>query len=79
MALVNKTMNTEYAAFSKSVSWTSMLRNSTLHPMGESTGGGLNRIVCQFVDWMFSKWSIDVSSSWSTRSLKTTSGSRMNR
>jgi hypothetical protein len=27
--------------------------NSTLQPMGEFAGGGLNLIVCQFVDCMF--------------------------
>lgn len=32
---------------------TSMGRNSTLHPMSEFGGGGLNLIVCQFVDWIF--------------------------
>lgn len=29
---------------------TSMGRNSTLHPISEFGGGGLNLIVCQFVD-----------------------------
>jgi len=55
IALVRRTMNTENAAFSKSVHCTSIDRNSTRQPIGELTGGGLNRIVCQFVDWMFSK------------------------
>ena len=32
---------------------TSIGLNSTLHPMSEFTGGGLNLIVCQFVDWIF--------------------------
>ncbi len=32
---------------------TSMGRNSTLHPMSEFGGGGLNLIVCQLVDWIF--------------------------
>jgi len=41
------------AAFSKSVSWTSMLLNSTRHPIDELGGGGLNRNVCQLVDWIF--------------------------
>lgn len=67
------------AAFSKSVICTSILLNSTLQPIGEFTGGGLNRIVCQFVDCIFSKWSMDSSSSWSIVSLNWTSGSRMNR
>jgi hypothetical protein len=43
-------MKTEKAAFSKSVSCTSMLLNSTRHPILEFGGGGLNRTVCQFVD-----------------------------
>jgi hypothetical protein len=34
---------------------TSVGLNSTLHPMGELGGGGLKRMVCQFVDWMFWK------------------------
>lgn len=42
-------------------------------------GGGLNLSVCQLVDWMFSKWSVDEWSSWSSVSLKMTSGSRMYR
>lgn len=29
---------------------TSIGRNSTLHPISEFGGGGLNLIVCQFVD-----------------------------
>lgn len=32
---------------------TSIGRNSTLHPISEFGGGGLNLIVCQFVDWIF--------------------------
>jgi hypothetical protein len=44
------TMNTAKAAFSKSVIWTSILRNSTRQPIGEFGGGGLNLKVCQFVD-----------------------------
>lgn len=32
---------------------TSMGLNSTLHPISEFGGGGLNLIVCQFVDWIF--------------------------
>ena len=27
--------------------------NSTLQPIGEFGGGGLNRMLCQLVDWMF--------------------------
>lgn len=49
----SSTMNTENAAFSKSVSCTSIGRNSTRQPIGEFVGGGLNRSVCQLVDWMF--------------------------
>ena len=55
IALVRSTMKILNAAFSKSVICTSMLLNSTRQPIGEFTGGGLNRIVCQFVDCMFSK------------------------
>jgi hypothetical protein len=50
MARDNNTMKSENAAFSKSVIWTSMLLNSTRHPMLEFGGGGLNRSVCQLVD-----------------------------
>ena len=46
-------MKTAKAAFSKSVSWTSIGRNSTRHPILELTGGGLKRTVCQLVDCMF--------------------------
>lgn len=46
-------MKTANAAFSKSVGWTSIDRNSTRQPMGELAGGGLKRTVCQLVDWMF--------------------------
>ena len=53
MVRVNRTIKTANAAFSRSVSWISMLRNSTRHPMSELGGGGLNRMVCQLVDWMF--------------------------
>lgn len=53
MARDKSTTKTAKAAFSKSVIWTSMLRNSTLHPMGEFGGGGLKRKVCQFVDCIF--------------------------
>lgn len=55
MARERRTMNTAKAAFSKSVSCTSMVRNSTRQPMGELGGGGLKRRVCQLVDWMFWK------------------------
>ena len=50
MARESRTMKTANAAFSKSVSCTSMGRNSTRQPMGEFAGGGLNRRVCQLVD-----------------------------
>jgi len=30
-----------------------MLLNSTRHPIDEFGGGGLNRSVCQLVDWIF--------------------------
>jgi len=50
---VSKTMKQTTAAFSKSVNWTSQGRNSTLHPIELSGGGGLKRIVCQLVDWIF--------------------------
>lgn len=53
MARVSRTMKTAKAAFSKSVNWTSIGRNSTRQPMGEPGGGGLKRIVCQLVDQMF--------------------------
>ena len=43
-------MNTANAAFSKSVSCTSIGLNSTRQPMDEPAGGGLKRRVCQFVD-----------------------------
>ena len=36
--------------------------NSTLQPILSPGGGGLNLMVCQFVDWMFSKWSTSSSS-----------------
>src|SRR5688500_3777069 len=53
MARESNTVKTAKAAFSKSVSCTSMLLNSTRHPMGELAGGGLKRRVCQLVDCMF--------------------------
>ena len=42
-------INTANAAFSISVIWISIGRNSTRQPKLES-GGGLKRTVCQFVD-----------------------------
>lgn len=56
MALVRSTTNTTNAAFSKSVSCISSGRNSTRQPMLELGGGGLNRMLCQLVDWMFYVW-----------------------
>ncbi len=53
MARVRSTTNTTNAAFSKSVSCTSRGRNSTLQPMLELGGGGLKRMLCQLVDWIF--------------------------
>lgn len=50
---VNNTTKQTMAAFSKSVIWTSHGLNSTLHPMVEFGGGGLNRMVCQLVDCIF--------------------------
>ena len=76
---VRSTRKIEYAAFSKSVSWISIGRNSTRQPTCAPCGGGLNRIVCQFVDWIFSKWSIERASSKSMFSENTTSGSRTKR
>jgi len=58
------------AAFSKSVSCTSIDRNSTRHPMrdvppkcSDEGGGGFQRTVCQLVDWSDSKWSVATASS----------------
>jgi hypothetical protein len=48
MALDSKTTKTENAAFSKSVICTSIVLTSTLHPIEEFSGGGLNRTFCQF-------------------------------
>mmetsp|Transcript_89388 Transcript_89388/g.239086 ORF Transcript_89388/g.239086 Transcript_89388/m.239086 type:complete len:212 (-) Transcript_89388:895-1530(-) len=81
------TVMTAKAAFSKSVSWTSMERNSTRHPTPPVSlapptgggGGGFHRTVCQLVDWMFSKWSVLVVSLMCTRSRKMTRGSRTKR
>jgi len=53
MILDNRIMKTAKAAFSKSVSCTSITLNSILHPMSLFGGGGLNLSVCQFDDWMF--------------------------
>lgn len=50
---VKRTINTTKAAFSKSVSCTSIERNSTRHPILLFGGGGLKRTLCQFVDWIF--------------------------
>ena len=69
MTLVSSTTKQTMAAFSKSVNCASQGLNSTRQPMGESGGGGLNRMVCQLVDWMFSKWSVSLESSWSIFSL----------
>jgi hypothetical protein len=55
MTLVRRTTKHTKAAFSKSVICASHGRNSTLQPIGELGGGGLNLIVCQLVDWMFCK------------------------
>ena len=47
------------AVFSKSVSWMSIERNSTLQPMSVSAVGGfLNLREFQFVDYRFSKWEL---------------------
>jgi hypothetical protein len=43
-------MNIALAAFSKSVNCISQVLNSTLHPISELGGGGLNLTFCQFVD-----------------------------
>lgn len=50
ITLVSSTTKQTMAAFSKSVSWTSHGLNSTRQPMVEFGGGGLNLMVCQFVD-----------------------------
>lgn len=42
---------------------TSMGRNSTLQPISEFGGGGLNLIVCQLVDCRFCKNMFSMSSS----------------
>ena len=74
-----RTMKIAKAAFSKSVIWISMGRNSTRQPVSLSGGGGLKRMCCQFVDWRFSKWSVLVRSSSLRSSAKMTRGSRMKR
>eukprot|EP01052_Picozoa_sp_SAG31_P015045 SAG31_NODE_955_length_10799_cov_6.576636_12_plen_57_part_00 len=43
-------VNIEKAAFSKSVNCSSIVRNSTRHPMSVPGGGNLNRIEFQLVD-----------------------------
>lgn len=53
MTRVINTRKTVYAAFSKSVSCTSIGRNSTRQPILLWGGGGLNLIVCQLVDCIF--------------------------
>lgn len=50
ITLVISTTKQTIAAFSKSVNCTSHGRNSTRQPIVELGGGGLKRIVCQFVD-----------------------------
>merc|ERR1719219_891797 len=67
------------AAFSKSEICSSHGRNSTRHPILCPGGGGLNLIVCQLVDWMFSKWSVSSSSLGVTFSLKRETVSLMNK
>lgn len=79
MTRVKSTTKHAIAEFSKSVNCSSHGRNSTRHPIGVLGGGGLKRIVCQFVDWIFSKWSVSTSSSWFTFSLKRDTVSRMKR
>mmetsp|Transcript_93838 Transcript_93838/g.262573 ORF Transcript_93838/g.262573 Transcript_93838/m.262573 type:complete len:207 (+) Transcript_93838:215-835(+) len=81
---VRSTTNAVKAAFSKSVSCTSMDRNSVRQPMyGPHIflgGGGFQRNVCQFVEFKFSKCSTDaVSSTSSMEPSKATSGSRTKR
>ena len=53
--LNTKTQKTVKAAFSKSVSWTSIVLSSTRQPMFESAGGGFHLTEFQFVDCRFSK------------------------
>mmetsp|Transcript_10728 Transcript_10728/g.31626 ORF Transcript_10728/g.31626 Transcript_10728/m.31626 type:complete len:236 (-) Transcript_10728:1009-1716(-) len=88
---VTKTVKTENAAFSKSVSCTSIGRNSVRQPGSRSAGlesippiprpvGGLSRTVFQFVLWRLSKWSVAVVSSTSSiRPSNNTNGSRTKR
>jgi hypothetical protein len=66
IARVARTMKTVKAEFSKSVSCSSMERNSVRQPMCGSFvvlrgGGGFHLHDCQFVDWMDSKWSVSFS------------------
>mmetsp|Transcript_26383 Transcript_26383/g.61579 ORF Transcript_26383/g.61579 Transcript_26383/m.61579 type:complete len:257 (-) Transcript_26383:909-1679(-) len=83
MTRETSTTKTVKAAFSKSVSCTSIDRNSTRQPTcgapGLRFGGGFHRTVCQLVDCRFSKWSVSCSSSSATRPSWITSGSRTNR
>mmetsp|Transcript_39328 Transcript_39328/g.92720 ORF Transcript_39328/g.92720 Transcript_39328/m.92720 type:complete len:220 (+) Transcript_39328:764-1423(+) len=80
MERVSSITNTVCAAFSKSVRFSSMLRNSTRHEMLSCCAGGtLNRTVFQLVDCRFSKWSFCTVLSCSSFSEKTTRGSRMKR
>mmetsp|Transcript_61630 Transcript_61630/g.198512 ORF Transcript_61630/g.198512 Transcript_61630/m.198512 type:complete len:214 (-) Transcript_61630:772-1413(-) len=67
------------AAFSKSVSCTSGVRNSTRQPMAPPAGGGLKRTLPQFVPCSCSQWSASLVSSMSMRSAKIMSGSRTRR
>mmetsp|Transcript_3004 Transcript_3004/g.8833 ORF Transcript_3004/g.8833 Transcript_3004/m.8833 type:complete len:215 (-) Transcript_3004:1097-1741(-) len=88
IALESSTMMDVKAAFSKSVIWISIGRNSTRQPMWPGSAlsrvpfagcGGFQRSVCQFVLCRFSKWSTSFSSSRWSRSAKMTSGSRAKR
>mmetsp|Transcript_12407 Transcript_12407/g.29204 ORF Transcript_12407/g.29204 Transcript_12407/m.29204 type:complete len:210 (+) Transcript_12407:407-1036(+) len=81
---VRRTMKAVKAAFSKSVSCSSIVLNSTRQPMcpgaeGDFSpscgGGGFQRKDCQLVDWRFSQWSMASELSRSIRSRKMTSGS----
>ena len=45
----------------------------------KSSGGGFHRTVCQLVDWMFSKCSVETSGISETLPRKTTRGSREKR
>lgn len=52
---------------------------STLQPILLPGGGGLNLTVCQFVEFIFSKWSVSFSSPIFSCSAYTAKGSRINR